>query len=446
MLSDPHPDLIRPIATDRFLPPVSLWTSIGGLFLAGSVGAAFTLAAVIRYNVTVKAPATIRPSGETRIVQAASEGIVKVIKVKENQRVRKGDIIARIEDSQLQTKKSQLTGNIQKNRLQLSQINAKLNALQTQMTAESSSMQRAIAAAQADLSLSQRDYSDRQITTQTEMQEALASLELAQEQLKRYQLLGNTGAISKLQIKEKEQAFKVAQARLRRAKKRLNPNAATVAIAQEHIAQERAKGKSTLATLNREREELIRRQVEIQNQITSERKELKQLETELQKTIIRTPQAGTILKLELRNLGQVVRPGQAIAQIAPSNDNLVVKARVAAQDISKVKVCKAKKVSDCQEGKVRLRVSAYPYPDYGVLVGAVQSISADVRKSISSIPNSSKVTPYYEVTIKPEKPYLVKNQRQYPIQSGMEVTADIISREETVLSFILRKARLMTDL
>ena len=79
-------------------------------------------------------------------------------------------------------------------------------------------------------------------------------------------------------------------------------------------------------------------------------------------------------------------------------------------------------------------------------LGAVQSISADAMKSSDATSNSSTITPYYEVTINPEKPYLVKNERQYPIQSGMEATADIISREETVLSFILRKARLLTDL
>lgn len=50
--------------------------------------------------------------------------------------------------------------------------------------------------------------------------------------------------------------------------------------------------------------------------------------------------------------------------------------------------------------------------------------------------------PYYEVTIQPEQAYLVKSDRQYPLQSGMEVTADIISREETVLTFILRRTRL----
>ncbi len=97
----------------------------------------------------------------------------------------------------------------------------------------------------------------------TEVQEASAALKLAREELKRYQQLGNTGAIAQLQIKEKEQASKAAQARLERAKATLNPSAAPVAIATERIAQQRARGSATLATLNKEREELISAQVEI---------------------------------------------------------------------------------------------------------------------------------------------------------------------------------------
>lgn len=38
----------------------------------------------------------------------------------------------------------------------------------------------------------------------------------------------------------------------------------------------------------------------------------------------------------------------------------------------------------------------------------------------------------------------VKQGQRYPIQAGIEVTAEIISLE-AVLTFILRKARLMTD-
>jgi HlyD family type I secretion membrane fusion protein len=444
MVSTPEQDFLPPVQDNEFLPPISRWTTLGGLFIVGSMGVAITLASVTKYNVTVKAPATVRPTGELRIVQAAAEGPIKTIKVKENQVVREGDAIATIDDSQLQTKKSQLQGNIQQNQLQLTQIAAQLNALQSQRDSESRLMNRLIAAAQADLGRNQRDYRERQITTQTEVQEAEAALELAREQLTRYQQLASTGAIATLQIKEKEQAFKAALARLERTKAALNPSAAPVTMAQERIAQEKARGESTLATLNKQRDELIQRQVEIQNQLNRDARELQQIESDLKKSVVKAPAAGIIFKLNLRNSSQVVRPGESIAEIAPSNALLVVKARVAAQDISKVQLCKKQKVSDCTQGKVQLRVSAYPYPDYGTLKAAVRAISPDAITPQTS--GADAAAPYYEVTIQPERPYLVKSDRQYPMQAGMDVTADIISREETVLTFILRKARLLTDL
>jgi multidrug efflux pump subunit AcrA (membrane-fusion protein) len=49
------------------------------------------------------------------------------------------------------------------------------------------------------------------------------------------------------------------------------------------------------------------------------------------------------------------------------------------------------------------------------------------------------------VSIEPIKIYIEKDFQQYPLQPGMEVTADIISRQETIITFIFRKARLLTD-
>jgi HlyD family secretion protein len=93
-----------------------------------------------------------------------------------------------------------------------------------------------------------------------------------------------------------------------------------------------------------------------------------------------------------------------------------------------------------------MRVSAYPYPDYGTLIGKVSAIAPDAIAPESNNANAPAVAPSYEVTIQPEKTNLLKGDRPYPIQPGMEIAAEIISREETVLTFILRKARLLTDL
>lgn len=500
MLSEHNPNFLRPVQSDEFLPPISRWTTLGGLFLVSTFGTAFSLVAVIKYNVTVKGPATVRPTGEIRLVQASSEGTVKNILVKENQVVQKGDIIATIDDSQLQTKKSQIIGNIQQNQLQVAQLDAQIRALNGQIAAETDRSNRAVASAQADLNRTQSDYQEKQVTANSEEQEAEANIKIAQNELQkaqadlksaeanvrateaalkaaitkrdRYQTIVQSGSISQNQLEEielaveqqeqalesqkaavesqkqeilqQQQVVEAAYARRQRALAALNPSNAVISIAKEKIATERATGGTNLARLKQERESLLQYKIEITNQINSAYKNLIQVNTELQKTIIKSTEVGTILKLELRNPGQVVNSGDAIAQIAPSQAPLEVKARVAAQDISKVKVCKAEKVSDCKKGKVLLRISAYPYPDYGTLSGAVRAITADGITPQSHSAGAAG-TPYFQVTIQPEKLSLEKEGISYPIQPGMEVTADIISQEETLLTFILKKVRLLTD-
>lgn len=442
MYSDPNPDSLRPVSSDEFLPPIGRWTTLGGGFLVGTVGVAIALATFIKYNVIVKAPGTIRPTGETRVVQATASGTIERIFVKENQKIEKGDAIAKIDDSKLQTQQKQINDNIQQEKKEIGQINAQISQIDAQIAAESQLIDRTIVADEAELRRNQREYQDRQVTTQADVEEAKAAVELAQKELKRFQQLADTGAVPQLQIEQKKEAYKAARARLERAKAGLHPSADNVTIATERIAQERAKGESTLATLNKEEEALVQQEIELQKEINHDRQELKQLGSDAQKSIIRAPESGTILQLNLRNLNQVVSSGDAIAQIAPGNAPLVVKTRIPVAEISKVKVCQEKNVSDCQAGKAQLRISAYPYPDYGILNGAVRAISAD-----AITPQNDRVgtDPYFEVTIEPERSHLVRGDRNYPIQAGMEAEADIISKKETLLTFILRKARLFAN-
>lgn len=498
MLGENNPELLRTVQSDEFLSPVSLWTTLGGLFLLGTFGAAIALATFTKYDVTVKASATVRPTGEIRIVQSALEGSIKNISVKENQIVKKGDLIATIDSSQLQIKKTQIAGNIEKAQQQLVQMDAQIRSLDGQIVAEGDRNTSSVVSAEAELSRQQRDYQERLITSTAEAEEAKASVAVAKNELEktqaelksaqanlkstevalavasgrwnRYKSVGE--GLSKNQLEEAQLAFEQQQqaveqqkamvegqiqaverqqraveaaiARHNRTLAGLNPNQAIVVMAKEKIAQERATARSSLARLSQERQGLIQRQVEIQTQISNAQKEFKQAEAELEKTTVTSPESGTILKLELRNSGQVLRAGEPIAQIAPSNAPLVIKARVATDDVSKIKVCKTSKVIDCPEGKVLLRVSAYPYPDYGTLKGAVRAITADTITPQNN--GNTQTAPYYEVTIEPEKLYLERANQQYFIQPGMEIAADIISKEETVLTFILRKARLLTDL
>jgi HlyD family type I secretion membrane fusion protein len=459
MSTNSNTDFLPLAHTQEFLPPLGRWTTFGAIFIIATIGLIFPLASVIKYREIVKAQASVRPTGELRIVQAATGGQITHISVRENQPVKKGEVIATIDDSRLQTKKSQLQSNIQQAKQQIIQINAQISALNSQIQAERDRINRAVTSAKAELSRRQRDYRDKQIVTAAEVEEAeanlnsvKAALNSARSKRNRYQNAAKQGAISKdqleevtLAVRQQEQAVEATMAKLQQTQAALNPSQAEVAIANQEIARERASGEATLANLKREREALIQQQIEISKQLNSDSRELQQVETDLTQAIVSAPIDGVLFKLNLRNSSQSVQPGEEIAQIAPSNVPLMVKAVISPQDIGKLK----------PKQQVQMRVSACPYPDFGTLKGVVSQISSDTIKpqnngmttTIATASNQREglATAFYEVTIEPESLFLGKGKNQCSIQLGMEGRADIIAREDTVLKFLLRKARLITD-
>ncbi len=438
-------DFLPPVKSEQFLPPIGRWMTWGGMGLVTAVAGTIALSATTPYNGIVKAPATARPMGEVRLVQASAAGTVKEILVRENQSVHRGDPIAIVDGAATQTQQQQLEIALQSNQQQQQQLTDQLSAADRQIAAESRLADRSIASSQADLSRNQRLHQEQQIITQSQFQEAESALELAETEMQRYQMLAHAGAISDLQVKEKEQGFKAAQARLAKAKAAVNPIDSSVTIAEEHIEQDRAKGDAPIATLQKERESLRQRKTELETQRLNDRQTLEQIKRDLKQKIIVAPHDGTLLKLTLRNPGQVVTVGETIAQLAPTALPLQIQAHVPAADIGPLEVCQTPLIQDCPVGQVDLRITAYPYPDYGVLKGAVRSIAPDV--TLDPISKSR----YYEVTIQPENRDLERHNasssvQKFPLQVGMDMSAEIIVQKETYLSFILKKIRLMTNL
>lgn len=449
---------------DEFLPPISRWTSLAGIFLIGTVVTGITLSSWIKYNVTVKVYAIVRPTGEVRVVQSEMEGTIKSIFVKENQVVKTGDVIAHIETDKLLIKKSELQGNIQQGNLQIMQINAQIRILDNQILAEKQVTEKVVAAAKADLLRNEREYQERQINTkgeflaaeanlqkaQTGLQKAQADLEFAKMDSDRYEQLSQIGAIGRREFEQKQlvvqqtqltlasekKSFDIAKIKMNSAKAAVNPTPAILVMAKERIAQETAKGQANIASLNKEQQALIERRVQLQTQIQQLQKELKQIENQIRKSIIVATSNGIILKLNLRNPGQVIRASESIAEIVPNNSSLFIKAIIPTDEIKKVAVGQ----------KVQLRVDACPYPDYGTLKGVVKTISPDVITTQNNNTSIATASNYFEATIEPETLQFGNSNHQCYIQSGMQVKADIISREETALQFMLRKARLITDL
>jgi multidrug efflux pump subunit AcrA (membrane-fusion protein) len=89
-----------------------------------------------------------------------------------------------------------------------------------------------------------------------------------------------------------------------------------------------------------------------------------------------------------------------------------------------------------------------PYTDHGLLTGKVTQVAADTKqldRSADATSRDSTNNASYEVTIQPDTLVVGTSGTKCQIRSGMEGRAEIISKEETVFRFLLRKARLLVN-
>jgi multidrug efflux pump subunit AcrA (membrane-fusion protein) len=494
LAQQPGQEIVQPKALDRFLPSISQWVSIGGVIMIASLGAAIGLSTILKYKVTIQAPASIRPIGELRVVQSTIEGSVQSIAVRENQTVQLGEQLATVKDlrleSKLQTKRNQLTGDINKAKQQVSAIDTQIGAIDRQGIAEREQIARSISSIQTELGRADRDYREKGLTTQAEVAEAQANWRTAQREQQaatadiavaaanlkslqasyqsaltrsqRYKKAAKAGAISTDQLAEAEltteqqvqsiaaqaatiskqqqivaraaETVAATKARVERSQAALNPSHSDAQIIRQKIAREHANGQAAIARLQQERQKLLQQRVEIVNQIATNQQEIAQIAIDLRPTPILAPIAGTIQDLNLRNNAQVVQPGDRLAQIMPTGTLLNIKALVSIADIPSVKVGQT----------VQMRIAACPYSDYGMGTGKVVEIAADVKSEKPGGTAPQQPTGVYEVTIKPDRLSLTRGQKSCQMRSGMDGRADIISTEETVFQFILKKSRLFS--
>jgi multidrug efflux pump subunit AcrA (membrane-fusion protein) len=158
--------------------------------------------------------------------------------------------------------------------------------------------------------------------------------------------------------------------------------------------------------------------------------------------------AAVALALPVASVTKYQTTVKAPAIVAVSTSNTQTPLRLKA-------VVPANNINQIRAGQgVQIRLSGCPHTDYGTLQGTVaqiisRPIQSPTNSATAATPNYpspfSADVPVYEITIAPQHLVLDKGGHQCPLRPGMDGRADISSGEETVLSFLIRKARLAVD-
>jgi HlyD family type I secretion membrane fusion protein len=161
------------------------------------------------------------------------------------------------------------------------------------------------------------------------------------------------------------------------------------------------------------------RTVEAEMNANSER--LVSSQDQAERTEIRSPRNGRVYKLAVHAPGAVIKPGEVVMEIVPEDDTLVIAAQINPQDVDKV-----------QTGQnARVRLSAFNQRTTPELTGQVSVISADM------LTDPATGRPFYQATIS-IAPKEMERLAGLTLKPGMPAETMISTGDRSPLSYFLK--------
>jgi membrane fusion protein, type I secretion system len=397
--------------------------------LAGGVGG---WAATTELAGAVIAPGLLVVESNVKKVQHLTGGIVGELRVREGDRVRAGDVVVRLGDTQTRASLAIVTKGLDEMRARQARLEAERDG------AVEPNFRDDLLSREGDKEVARVLAGERKLFELRQSARAGQKAQLKERiaQLKE-EIQGLTG-----QTAAKKREIELIAKELEGVRELWKKN--LVAI-QRVTELER-----TAARLEGERGELIARQAQAKGKISETELQILQVEQDLRSEVakelrdiqaktaefeerkvaaedllkridLRAPQDGQVHQLGVHTLGGVIGEGETVMLIVPEADALKIEARIAPQDIDQIRL----------EQKALLRFSAFNQRTTPELAGEVSRISADLTQ------DQKTGVAYYTVRVDVPDAELAK-LGGLKLVPGMPVEAFIQTGERTVLSYLLK--------
>ncbi|WP_367990375.1 HlyD family type I secretion periplasmic adaptor subunit [Vibrio sp. NTOU-M3] len=385
------------------------------------------------------------PSSQVQVIQNLEGGLVKEILIREGQQVKKGQQLLLLDDTRFRS-------DFREREQQVANLTASVTQLSASMTSVTVNEQFNEQNWQKNVVL---DYS--KLVFPEEFAKQRPGLVARQKAEYRQDLnnLRNQISLIDQQVKQKQQDLIEIQARVRNlresynfAKKELD---ITKPLADEGVVpriellklqrqvndtrRELTSSKLKVPVLQSAIKEAMLSRIDAAQKFRSEQQEkLNQaqdklsamtestvgLEDRVNRTIVVSPVNGTVKTLNFNTVGGVIQPGMDIIEIVPSEDTLLVEAKIAPQDIAFLR----------PDLPAIVKFSAYDFTKYGGLQGTLEHISADTTQDEEG--NS-----FYLVRVRTKETSL-NHDDSLPIIPGMTASVDIITGKRTVMEYLMK--------
>ena len=139
------------------------------------------------------------------------------------------------------------------------------------------------------------------------------------------------------------------------------------------------------------------------------------------RAVIRSPIEGEVKNFRYHTVGGVVGAGEAILEIVPLLEQLVIDSKSAPADRGLIRAGLAAEV----------KLTAYDFLRYGSLYGEISYVASDTSFD-------EAMGPYYRVVVTTEQGYIGDDPTQHQITPGMDAIVEIKVGTQTVLQALIR--------
>ncbi len=383
-------------------------------------------ASLARLDEVAIADGEVVPADKVKVVQHLEGGIIERIFVAEGQAVAAGDRLVRIELPVTAVNVEEIEARRDGFLLARARLTAEIEAVPLAFPPDVAARRPALAKAERQTYDAHREELTRKVaaigqqirqrelavTELTAARTALRTdLKLAKENYAISEDLARDGLTSKIDHLERKREVKRLEGELQALAPAIPRARAAIGEARERLGEEKL----------RFQRELLEKLSRTEADIARTDQLLAEATGQASRTVIRSPVAGIVKNLRFHTIGGVVGPGDPILELVPSDERLVIQARLQPMDRGYVAVGQ----------NARAKISAYDFVRYGALEGRITHIGADSTVA----PDGSS---YFEVVMAPERNYLGDRPGLLVIKPGMTAVLDIRTGTKTVMQYLLK--------
>lgn len=349
-------------------------------------------AMVFRVDEVARATGEVIASSRVQVIQAVDGGVLSHLGVKEGDRVKQGQLLARLD----QTRIGAAVGETQARLFGLKAKAARLRAEVTGARVPSFPLA-PDEALREQVGVEQALFDQRRHGLQEEVRTLQVALDIAREKLKLVKQLLKTGDVSGSEVLAARNGANEAEARLiNRKNKFLEDARVELARAEDEISQ----NEQVLTRRQQEREDAI----------------------------FIANVAGIVKNIRVTTVGGVLRSGEEIMQIVPVDDELIVEAKVRPSDIARVR----------PGLEATIRFDPFDYTIFGSVAARVTYVSADTLKEQTN--RGEEI--YYRVHLSTVGvPVVTTTGKTLDILPGMTAQIDIRTGDRTLMDYLLKPLR-----